>query len=892
MNLTDRPSTWPIATYRVQLHSGFTFDDAADLAPYLASLGVSHLYCSPILQAVSGSTHGYDVVDHGQLSEDLGGAAAFARMADALDEHGLGIVIDIVPNHMALAPSSNRWWWDVLEDGPTSRFARYFDIDWGASGQTADPSVLVPILHDHLGRILEGGELGLARRGGTLVVIYRDHELPLSPRSFDEVLSAAARRVGSPELARIAEDLGALPHAADDRGEAIEARHRGKFELRQRLAALVQLAPELAYAIDGELALVVADAGRFELLLARQNYRLAHWRTADEELDYRRFFSIATLAGLRVEDEDVFADSHRLIGELVTSGRVTGLRIDHIDGLRDPSAYLRRLRALVPDAYVVVEKILARGERLPSVWEVSGTSGYDHLNAVNDLFVDETGEVPMTAAYCAFVEDDASFDEIARDARRHVVSGELVAETERLTGLLAAACASRRRHGDHTRRDLRGALSEVLVAFPVYRTYVAAGADPTEEDRARVAAAVTTASAANPDIDVELLELLGSILVGDEVGLVETELAVRFQQLSAPVMAKGVEDTAFYRYQRLVSLNEVGGDPSSFGRPVSDFHDHCVHAATHWPDTMVTLSTHDTKRSADVRARIDLLSEIPRDWAATCYRWAGHNERYRREGAPDRATEALLYQTLVGTWPIEVERLQAAMGKAAKEAKVHTSWTTPHPRYDGALADFIGAVHGDPWFVREIEAFLDQHRLVLLGRMTTLSQVTLLATATGVPDLYQGTELWDNSLVDPDNRRPLDHVTRAGALVSLLPATAREALHHLDDGGTKLWLISRLLRDRRRRPSRYAGRQHIAMPASGPKAHHVVAFHRQPLAVIVPRLLVGLAEDWKDTTITLPGGSWQDVLTGALTTGGTHRVAEVLADFPVAVLASDAVAPG
>jgi len=882
-----RPATWPTATYRVQLHAGFTFDDAAALAPYLAALGVSHLYCSPVLQAAPGSTHGYDVVDHGRLSDELGGAAGFERLSDALAEHGLSMIVDTVPNHMALAGSANKWWWDVLEDGPASRYADHFDIDWDGAVPGLGPSVLVPILADHVGRVLEAGELGLARRGGAFVVTYHDHALPLSPRSMAEVLGKAAARCGSTDLAAIADDHGALPHASRTDPAAVEGRHRGKVELRQRLATLCQLDAGVAVAIDAELVAVIRDPDAFDHLLQRQNYRLAHWRTADEELDYRRFFSITSLVGLRVEDEEVLRESHRLLIDLLAQGRVSGLRIDHVDGLRDPTGYLRRLRALAPDAYLVVEKILQPGEQLPERWPVQGTSGYDHLSSVNGLFVDPAGEEALTAAYTAFVGDDAPFAEVAHAAKHHVLEGELVAEVERLTSLLVDVCARRRRHRDHTRRELRAALDEVLASMAVYRTYVVPGEVPTQHDRSAVQHALASAAARRPDLDPELLELLGRVLLLEDWGVAETELAVRFQQLSAPVMAKGVEDTAFYRYARLVSLNEVGGDPGTFGTSVADFHEQCRRLAELWPDSMLTLSTHDTKRSVDVRSRIDLLSELPEAWGAAVDRWAARNAVHRCGGVPDPQTELLLYQTLVGTWPIETSRLVAATVKAAKEAKLHTSWTAPDPDHDEALVRFVSAIVGDECFVAELEAFLADHRIVELGRRTSLAQTALLITAPGVPDVYQGTELWDLSLVDPDNRRAVDHVLRQRILDEVLDASPEDAIARLDDGGAKLWLLARVLRHRRRHPAPYQSHRYAPLRVAGERARHVVAFEREGLAVVVPRLLVGLADRWDDTTVELPPGPWIDVLSGDPHRGGERAVAEVLARFPVAVLARD-----
>ena len=881
--------TWPTATYRVQLNAGFTFDDASALAPYLAALGISHLYCSPILEAAPGSTHGYDVVDPGAISESLGGAAGFARLVEAMGDHGLEVVVDIVPNHMALAGSANRWWWDVLEDGPASRYAGFFDIEWASPDPDAGPSVLMPILGDHLGRVLEAGELGLRRRGGTVVVTYHDEELPVSPRTLDAVLARAAAEAGSAELAALAADLGALPHAARTEPAAVEARHRGKVELRRRLAALVSMEPEMGTAIDQALEAVAGDVDALEDLLGRQNYRLAHWRVADDELDYRRFFSITTLVGVRVEDEEVFEEGHRLIGELVRGGQVTGLRVDHVDGLRDPAGYLRRLRALAPDAYLVVEKILQEGEPLPETWPVEGTSGYDHLVAVNSLFVDPAGEPAMTEAYAAFTGEARSFAEVADEAKRHVMAGELATETDRATRLLAEVCGRRRRHGDHTHRELREAVVEVVAALTVYRTYVVPGADASAIDRAVIGAALATAASRRPDLDRELLELLGRVLVLDEPGPCEQELAARFQQLSAPVMAKGVEDTAFYRYGRLLALNEVGGEPGTFGSEPEAFHRHCAHLAERWPATMLTLSTHDTKRSADVRARLALLSELPDAWSAALQRWSAATERHRGRLGPDRETELALYQTLVGAWPIDADRVVAAMAKATKEAKTVTSWTVPDAAYDADVESFVRAAMADERFIADLEGFLADHRLVELGRHTSLAQMALLLTSPGVPDLYQGTELWDLSLVDPDNRRPVDHAERRRLLDELAVADAATALDHLDDGGAKLWLIAQILRHRRRHPEPFRSPTYEPLAVTGPQARHAVAFAREGLVVVVPRLLVGLRDDWGTTSVTVPDRAhgWVDLLSGRPCPSGDQPVGDLLATFPVAVLVAE-----
>ena len=871
----------PRATYRVQLHAGFTFDDAADIVGYLARLGISHLYCSPILQAAPGSTHGYDVVDHGRLSDDLGGASAYARLCHELAAHDMSMVVDIVPNHMALAGAANRWWWDVLEDGPSSRYARHFDIDWASTGSGPGPSVLMPVLGDHYGRVLEAGELELGRSGGSFTVRYHDHELPLSPRSVRDMLRAAARSVGSAELEAIASALEDLPPA--EAVDAIEERHAGKEVLRQQLRALAGSSAPVAEALDAELAAVQADPDALDALLARQSYRLAHWRTASEELDYRRFFDITTLVGLRAEDPVVFDGTHRLLIELVEAGEVTGLRVDHVDGLRDPAGYLGRLRDAAPGAFVAVEKILAADEQLPP-WPVVGTSGYDFLDRVGEVFVDPLGAGSLTAAYEALVEDERSFDELAQEAKQHVMSEELAAETERLSDLLGRVCAGRRRHRDHTRRDLRLALQAVAGSMGVYRTYVVPGQPTSSIDRARVAAAIVAAGTLHPDLDAELLDLIQRILVLDEPGDLEAELAVRFQQLTAPVTAKGVEDTAFYRYVRLLARNEVGGDPASFGRGVQPFHEHNAAIAEAWPSTMLTVSTHDTKRSADVRARLSLLSELPDAWVEAARAWSAHNAAHRLHGCPDPQTELVLYQTLVGAWPISAERVEAAMVKSANEAKVHTSWTHPDAGYETALRAFIGAVLGDAGFVAALEGFLAEHDLVALGRLTSLAQTTLLLTSPGVPDIYQGDELWDLSLVDPDNRRPVDFEARVDLLGRVETDGAGLAMADPASGAPKLWLIHTLLQHRRRHPELYQEAAYAPLLAHGPAADRVVAFARGALIAVVPRLVVGLRAGWQGTTLDLPGGSWANVLTGATGLAGCIDMDALLADAPVAVL--------
>lgn len=868
--------TTPGSTYRVQLRSEFDFDDAAGIAEYLTALGVTHLYCSPYLQAAPGSTHGYDVVDPHVLSADLGGTAGHAGLVGALRDAGLGQVLDIVPNHMAV-DRTNRWWWDVLENGPSSRFARFFDIDWESGDERRAFRVLVPVLGDHYGRVLEAGELSLGRNAGRVTVRYHEHELPLSPRTLDDVLAPAARRAGSPDLAELADRFAALPHARSRDDRSIDERHARKVELIERLARLCEEQPDVAAAVDVELAELGHDHDRLDTLLERQNYHLAHWRTASEELDYRRFFNIDSLIGVRVEDPEVFTATHELILALVRDGTVEGLRIDHVDGLRDPGGYLGQLAEASGGCWTVVEKILEPGEPLPDSWPVAGTSGYDFLIRVNNVFVDPDGESAMNDAYTEFTGESADYPEVVHVAKHRIMAEELAAEVDRMTGLLASVCNRHRRHHDHTRRDLREAICELVAAFPVYRTYVTETATAEATDREHVEHAVRAAGARRPDLDPELLEFLGRLACGDVEGGVEREFAIRLQQLTAPVMAKGVEDTAFYRYHRLISLNEVGGDPGVFGRPVPDFHRDTAAAAERWPASMLTLSTHDTKRSADVRARLNVLSEIPQAWGATSLRWADHNARHRRDGWPDRNTEYLLYQTIVGAWPIDPDRLVAFMAKATREAKVHTSWADPVREYDDAVEGFVRAVLADAGFVDDLEAFLAEHRIVERGRQSSLAQMALLLTCPGVPDVYQGTELWDLSLVDPDNRRPVDYELRRRLLgdVPALPGPLGED----EVGVEKLRLVRQLLAHRRANEGSYVGAPYEPLEAPD----DVVAFSRGDLVTVVPCRTAAPSAG----TVDLPAGTWVDVVTGARLDGGGHDLRSVLGWYPVAVLARE-----
>ncbi len=875
----------PSATYRLQLRPGFGFDQAAALAPYLAELGVTHLYASPYLQAAAGSMHGYDIVDPTKVNEELGGAEAHARMHAALTDAGLGQVIDVVPNHMAIAGRQNPWWWDVLENGPASRFAGFFDVDWEASEERWPNKVLLPVLGDHYGRVLEAGGLHLAHARGTFVVHHHEDAFPVDPSSLTDLLRASAEACGSELLTFLAESHARLPRPTVTARQAIERRHRDKTVLAHLLARLCEEEPGVVAAIDAEVGRVNGDPDALDALLEQQNYRLALWRTASRDLGYRRFFDINDLAGLRVEDPEVFEASHALPIDWVRRGWVQGLRIDHPDGLRDPAEYFRRLREACPEAWIVAEKILEPGETLPPDWPIAGTTGYDFLNLVNQLFVDPRGEHALTRTYEGFTGERVEFDELILACKRQVLSELMASEVSRLVSLFVDICERHRRHRDYTRQELRVALSETAVHFPVYRTYVSTqGESVSDADRAHTGAAIDGATAARSELDPELFDFLHELLLLRHPGSLESELAMRFQQLTGPVMAKGVEDTALYRYHRLIALNEVGSDPRRFGIPLSTFHDACAAAQLERPHAMLASTTHDTKRSEDVRARLVLLSELPERWQDALRGWAERNRHHRRDDAPSANDEYLLYQTLVGAWPIEPERVSAYMEKAVREAKEHTSWTRQDEDYEGALREFVAGVLGDEAFRAEIEGFVAG--IERLGRINGLAQTLIKLTAPGVPDLYQGTESWDLSLVDPDNRRPVDFELRRKLLDEVDGMAPEAMLARIEEGLPKLWLIRQALGVRRRFPEAFGAEGgYRPLYAQGSKADHLVAFARgDRVLTLAPRLVAGLADDWADTVLDLPPGQWHDVLIDEQTDSGAVPVAELLRRFPVGLL--------
>ena len=807
----------------MQLHAGFTFEDAASITTYLADLGISHLYCSPYLKARPGSTHGYDVTDHGRISDEIGGADGHGRLLEALRSAGLGHILDIVPNHMAVGDRANRWWWDVMRNGHDSPFAEYFDIDWDPHAAKLHRVVHCPVLGDHYGRVLEAGDVKLERDGDEVVVRYFEHVFPVSPRSLQE--------------------LGAEE-------------------------------------VDAFIGRANQDHDLMHELLERQHYRLAYWKTAGEELNYRRFFAINELVALRIENPAVFHHSHELLLGLVRDGHLDGLRIDHIDGLRDPEDYLQRLRAEASTAYIVVEKILERDESLPDSWPVQGTTGYDYLNVAGGLMVDPEAERPLTDLYVSFTGNDTPLDELAREKKWFLMRTELATDLDRLTDLFVGVCEGYPRQRDYTRRELKEALAETIAAFPVYRTYGRPGEASSQDERV-VTMAIDTAAERREDIDRELFDFLRDVLLMRTPNEIDKALALRFQQTSGPVMAKGVEDTLFYAYNRFVALNEVGGDPGHFGTSIEEFHQWNEERSAAWPQAMLATSTHDTKRSEDVRARLALLSEIPDEWRRAVTGWSESNARYGRNGVPDREMEYLLYQTLVGAWPLSTERAVEYMTKASREAKVHTSWIEPNHDYDDALRSFVEGCLSDRAFADDLEAFVEP--LVEPGYVNALAQTLLKLTAPGVPDIYQGQELWDFSLVDPDNRRPVDYEARRRVLSGLEGISGADAWAEPALGTSKMMVVHRALAARREHAGALAG-AYSPLVATGAASDHVVAFERgDEIVTVVPRLPFKLQGRWDDTAVRLPEGSWVDKFNGR-DFSGAPLVAELLGDFPVALL--------
>jgi (1->4)-alpha-D-glucan 1-alpha-D-glucosylmutase len=919
----------PRATYRLQFNREFTFADATRIVPYLARLGISHVYASPILKARPGSMHGYDVTDHTRLNPELGTPQDFAALVAALHEHAMGLIVDIVPNHLGVMGDDNAWWLDVLENGPAARSAHHFDIDWRPNRGSMRDRVLVPTLGDVYGAVLENGELKLQLDpvAGSFAIRYHEHLFPIDPREYPRIFAQGTvpTTLQAPDEHRadfesLLNAFGNLPPRSDTSEDAIAIRYRDKEAHKRRLVRLLERSPEIAQHIDATLARLNGTRGdphsfdALDALLDAQAYRLSYWRVAVDEINYRRFFDVNDLAALRMDEAGVFDSTHRLTFELIEQGMIDGVRIDHVDGLYDPQAYLERLQ---PHAlYVVVEKILAPHERLPETWPVHGTTGYEFAALTTSWLVCNDYEVRMTRRYRQFTESDASFEQIAYDGKRLVMRSSLAAEIEVLATQLDRIAQLDRHTADFTRAAIREAIREVIACFPVYRTYVS-HRGVSDEDRRIVNWAVNVARKRSVGADLSVFDFLREVLLGERsegrsesVRRAMLEFAMKFQQVTSPVAAKGVEDTAMYRYNRLVCLNEVGNDPGRYGVSSAALHQANAERARLWPHTMLATSTHDTKRSEDVRARIAVLSEIPELWKRHLARWTRLNRSKRRhlgeDPVPDRQDEYLLYQTLLGIWSPEevpatlIERMQAYAVKAAREAKRSTSWIMPNAEYEKALSDFIGELLADP----ERSAFLTDFRVLaetvaFFGSINSLAQTVLKIAAPGIPDFYQGTELPALTLVDPDNRRRVDFAAAAQRLDALDRFRQHERVT------SKLYVMQKLLQLRRDDPELFAQGDYQALQVEGARKDHVFAFARthegRSCIVIVPRWTAKLMNAvtelplrervWADTRVvvsdSLAAKRMTDIFTGREVASDDERslsVASAFAESPVAVL--------
>ncbi len=1007
---------FPGSTYRLQFHAGFTFQDARAIVPYLHELGVTDCYASPYLKARPGSKHGYDICDHRALNPEIGSEEDYEAWVQALHAHGMGQLLDMVPNHMGIVGNENAWWNDVLDNGPGSPYAGYFDIEWYPIKPDLDEKVLLPILGDPFGKVLESGQIRLANGSGAFAIHYFDHRFPVAPRTWSRILRhrlpelEQALGAEAPELMEYQSILTAIEHLPgrnETDPERVTMRHREKEVIKRRLMALAESAPAVRAFIAENVGIFngrVGDPRSFDLLdelLSEQAYRLSYWRVASDEINYRRFFDINELAALSMERPEVFAATHERVLRLLRERKITGLRIDHPDGLYDPCQYLERLQQhyvletarsiyekeaatngqtwkelegplleaiatagpgspLAKALYVVVEKILGKGESLREGWPIHGTTGYTFLNRVNSLFVDGNHARAFTRIYERFIGGELLFRDLVYQKKFLILQVSLASELHMLAHQLDRLSEKNRWSRDFTLNSLRHALREIIACFPVYRSYISErGIQPA--DQAYIETAVRRAKLMNPAISSSIFDFVRDVLLlkyrdsDSEADRAEQRRFVgKFQQLTGPVMAKGLEDTAFYIYNRLVSLNEVGGEPTSFGMSVEAFHQYLAVRQAHWPHALSATSTHDTKRSEDVRARINVLSEMPNVWQKAVLRWRRLNKKHRverEEGvshlsqfvAPDPNDEYLFYQTLVGAWPIEppsppplspsegegrlsgeeyagfVRRMQQYMQKAVHEAKVHTSWINPNPTYDEAVDRFVARVLDERLSGKFLREFRELHRRISpCGLFNSLSQLLLKIAAPGAPDLYQGTELWDFSLVDPDNRRPVDYQLRRQLLDSLkkevtargdeLTALARELVRTKEDGRIKLYVTYRALNCRRERADLFSTGEYLPCQTTGTRREHVVAFVRRNrngwALAAVPRLLTRLMpgpddlplgeKTWEDAAVILPAtpltGRCRNIFTGdVLTVGRVENqpvlpAAQIFKSFPVALL--------
>ncbi len=925
----------PAATYRIQFNSAFGFEAARKIIDYLAELGISDLYASPIFKAKAGSTHGYDVVDPNQINPELGTEENFETLVSELQHHDMGWLQDIVPNHMAY-DSQNQLLMDVLENGPNSDSFDYFDIDWNHPYESIRGRVLAPLLGNYYGDCLENGEIQLKYDQTGLSVNYYGLRLPVKIETYGQFivynLGKLTRSLGRnhPDFIKLMGILYLLRNT-DEESKGKERYDQIAF-VRGLVWELYTQNQEVKEFIEGNIAFFNGEPGnpesfnRLDSLLSEQFYRLSFWKVAAEEINYRRFFTVNELISVKVEELKVFNKIHTLIGQLVESGKITGLRIDHIDGLYDPTEYLKRLREKVGDVYTTVEKILEHKEELPDYWPIQGTSGYDFLNYVNGIFCQSENEQQFNEIYSRLTDFNMPYEQLFRDKKRLIIDKNLAGDVDNLAHFLKRISGYSRTGNDFTQHGLQRALTEVLTFFPVYRTYI--NQDGLREaDRLYVKEVINVAKKQVPLLLKELNYIEKLLLLEDEESLTPEQKALqrhfvmRLQQLTGPLMAKGIEDTLLYVYSRLLSLNEVGGNPNQFGITIADFHEFNQKQQSIWPDKMNATATHDTKRGEDVRARINVISEIPGEWEKQVKVWSETNASKKRSfngrAVPDKNDEYFFYQTLVGAFPFAeseqaefVERVKDYVVKAVREAKVYTAWLRPDSDYENGFADFVSSVlqpAEDNQFLKEFLPF--QQRVANYGIFNSLSQTLLKMTASGVPDFYQGAELWDLSLVDPDNRRPVDFPQRESFLKDIkdkaktdILKLINELLSTKEDGRIKLFLISRVLETRTKNLLLFQKGDYLPLEVVGKFKDHVVAFARSyenTVAVtIAPRLLTSLVsqgeyplgEIWSDTQVKLPSGmpsEWEDAIASQpLKADGTVLIGEALKYFPVALLVS------
>ena len=949
----NRQDQIPTATYRLQLNQHFTFRDASAIVPYLSKLGISHCYASPYLRARPGSLHGYDIIDHNALNPEIGTPEDYEYFVEQLHKHGMRQILDIVPNHMGVMGSDNVWWLDVLENGEASDYADFFDIDWDPIKDELQGKVLVPVLADQYGTALEKGDLKLTfdREHGEFSIFYFQHRFPIAPREYPRVLGfeidLLKDRLGAThedflELQSIITAFNHLPERRGTTPEQRAERNREKEVQKRRIAALCARRSETCEFISQNVKKINGkpdDPRSFDTLhelIKAQPYRFAQWRVAADDINYRRFFDINDLAALRTENDLVFDKTHRLIFELVARGKIDGLRVDHPDGLYDPAVYFQHLherlrQELEPqnrEAYLVLEKILTGKERLRREWPIDGTTGYEFGNLVNGLFVDQSAADKMERIYRSFSGLAPEFKDLVYQCKKLILKVVLPSELNVLANLLSRIALANRYTCDFTLNSIRSALAEIIANFPVYRTYVNSNA-VVEEDQRYVNQAIIAAKKRSNAADLSVFDFIRNILLlevssSDSCWYKQAarRFAMKFQQVTSAVMAKGLEDTAFYRYNRLISLNEVGGNPGRFGTAIEEFHQANQERLADWPDSLLSSSTHDSKRSEDVRARINVLSEIPGEWRLRLRRWRDWNHKKKNEiddiRIPVRNDEYLLYQTLIGTWPADaigdsewnnfVERIEQFMLKAVREAKEHTSWANTNPDYENALIAFIRAVLdrsvNNPFLV-DFEGF--QRRVARIGFFNSLSQALLKMTSPGVPDIYQGNELLDFSLVDPDNRRPLDYSLRQQLLETISQATRPE--HPFEPSASaKLHLTSTTLNLRKEYAALFQRGEYLPLNAIGEHSNYLVAFARRhegrTVVVAAPRLCGKLMQEnrdticdsavWGETVLkvsNIRASCFHNVLTGeCLPVSSAElqiRIGNLFQRFPVALLVSE-----